>query len=253
MSFGSTSQPAVDPAALIQAQADMNRINVNSPFGTQTFSGPGNNVMDINFSKNQGQLQQLGEQYGIQSGNMALNQLNQLAGMGPVVSQIDMSGISGAPVEQATFDRGKAMLDPVFDDRRGRLEQTTATRGIPTGSRLSSRLGDDLNRAEERAFSDLQNRAVLAGRGEESRLFNQALQQAALSNSSRGIPFNELSYLRGGTAPTMPTTFAPANVNVMEPLRMEQDAAARNDAYKASIYGSLAGLGSALGSGYLLK
>ena len=251
--FGGNKQPDVDPSALVQQQANANRINVNSPFGGQRYSGPGNNTLDISLSPNQATLQQQGEQFGIQSGNMALNQLGQIGGMGLPVSEIDMSGISGAPVEEATFNRGKALLDPVFQDRRDRLEQTTANRGIPTGSRLAGRLGDQLNMAEERAFSDLQNQAVLSGRNEESRLFNQGMQGAALANSARAIPFNELQFLRGGAAPTMPTTFAPGNVDVLGPQQLAQNAANAKNQYNSEIYGSTAGLAGAGLAAYLLK
>lgn len=140
---------------------------------------------------------------------------------------IDTSGLSqirqdfgqqGAELERATFQRGLGLLDPEFARQREDVNRMVAERGLPISSEAAGRAFDPVLEAQSRAISDLALGSVGAGRGEQSRLFqqasqlrgqqfgesateqqalNQALaQQAALQNSTRAQGFQEQAFTR---------------------------------------------------------
>ena len=81
------------------------------------------------------------------------------------------------PLEQATYQRGRSLLEPGFDRNRQALEVSLANRGIASGS---SQYNDELGRLDQeqnRAWENLALSSVGAGRQEQSRLFG--LQHAA--------------------------------------------------------------------------
>ena len=113
-----------------------------------------------------------------------------------------------ADVEQATFDRMKGLLDPVFAQREADMNEMLANRGNPTGSAVSgitrNQFGRDMGEAYERAALD----SVMAGRNEHSRLFGlgmgshiqgiqNQLAQIGLSNQARQQAWQEQMGTRG--------------------------------------------------------
>lgn len=166
-----------------------------------------------------------------------VGQLPALTGAGQGVdfqTQIGTEGLSpvredfaqqGSELERATFERGLGLLDPAFARQREDVNRMVAERGLPISSEAAGRAFDPVLEAQSRAISDLALGSVGAGRGEQSRLFqqasqlrgqqfgeattqqqatNQALaqtlqqqaQQAALENAARAQGFQEQAFTR---------------------------------------------------------
>lgn len=223
--------PAPDPREIAQTEAEFNRINQYTPYGSLEFSGPNRTNATLNLNP---EIQALFDQQ-IQSDQTMLGQALERQGMldsspidlsqfGDIQSQIDTSGInfsgpqfqglpqlsapnlqgnvdlgvdtSGLPqipqdvsqfrgdVEQSVFDRGRALLDPVFSDQERALEQRLANQGLPTSGEAYDRDFTRFGRGRNRAFTDLANQAVITGGQEASRALGDVL-------AARGQGFGE--------------------------------------------------------------
>ncbi len=153
-----------------QANLDSNAINLDQfdPIQSElnldgiSFGGP-------NFSG----LPSLGNSPSLQTGVQG----NQLAtGLDPTNLQVpgDIGQFRG-DVEQAVFDRGQRLLDPIFSDQERALRQSFATNGLPTSGEAVDR---DLTRFEDsrnRAFVELADQAVITGGQEASRALGDLL------------------------------------------------------------------------------
>ena len=90
-------------------------------------------------------------------------------------------------VEQALFDRGFNLLEPIREQRRGRVEQRAADQGLVRGGEARSELLRELRQTEESELGDLVLRAILAREDALSSDINRQVtargqQQAELSN-----------------------------------------------------------------------
>ncbi len=135
----------------------------------------------------------------------------ELGPQGPIQGQLNTQGLLGLPtdipeyrgdVEQAFFDRQRALLDPVFQDQERSLTQDLATRGLPRSGEAVDR---DMTRfldARNRAYTDLSRNAVLAGGAEASRQlgdllatrgqgFGEALAGGQFANQAQGQGFGQ--------------------------------------------------------------
>ena len=230
--------PAPDPREIAETDAEFNRIDQHTPFGSLTFSGPSRNVSTLEFSPEVQGLtnqrlqsdQNLLAQALQRQGTLDPNQID-LSQFGPIQSNINTEGINfqgpqtgplpglGAPnlqgsfdtsglpqipqnieqfrgdVEQAVFDRGQALLDPVFGDQERRLDQKLANQGLPQSGEAVDRDKTRFADARNRAFTDLANAATITGGQEASRSlgdilgaqgqgFNQALTSTGFANQT---------------------------------------------------------------------
>lgn len=110
-----------------------------------------------------------------------------------ISNQLNTSGLVDMPqdiqqfrgdVEKAVFDRGRALLDPMFGDRENALRQSFADRGLPRYDEAANREFDRFNLSRERAYNDLANQAVITGGSEASRALGDVL-------AARGQGFGE--------------------------------------------------------------
>jgi len=112
---------------------------------------------------------------------------------GSVDTSLDTSGLPAIPqdiaqfrgdVESAVFDRGRALLDPVFSDQERAMRQRLANQGIPESGEAFDRDFERFGRTRNQAFTDLANRAVVTGGQEASRALGDLL-------AARGQGFGE--------------------------------------------------------------
>lgn len=131
-----------------------------------------------------------GSQGAPQGGPQQSFQNNQQAQNGP------------ADVERATYDRLTNLLTPQYDRQQRRLESRLAEQGIPIGGEAYGDVEKQFTNNRDEAYLNAANQAVLAGRGEDSRLFgiSQAARNQGLSDRilERTQPINELAALLGG-------------------------------------------------------
>lgn len=305
--MGKDSAPSPpDSSALVQKQAEQNRITQYTPQGNLVF---GNVDGSGNFSPQSGAASQLQEspfqqRYRMGREDLALTMQDTAAPriqnlpLSPIDTtqfpdrkfNLDFSGIDPVPssndfsadasrVEQASFDRMKGLLDPVFQKQERQLESKLVNQGLPIGSEAYGADFDNFRRNMNEQYSKAALDAVGAGRTEQSRLFNQALtgRQAQLGdqitdvnlqNTQRASAVQEQQALRSselaelasllGIQPVQQVEakgfFAPSPVDVTGPANLAyqgQLANYQNQQNQVSgMLSGLFGLGSAgLGAG----
>lgn len=111
-----------------------------------------------------------------------------ITNLGSAVRPGDIPSYRG-DVEQAFFDRQRALLDPVLSDQQRAMQQRLANRGLPESGEAYNRDTTRFLDARNRAFTDLARNAVLAGGSEASRQVGDML-------AARGQGFGEA--LAGG-------------------------------------------------------
>ena len=142
----------------------LNNPNIKTPEGSQTFN-PRTNTISLNesdFTKGE-RLRQEG-----------------LAGQLSGSLNGDFSD-SGKAIQDATFERGKAQIEPIVKKQRRDLAQQLADQGIPAGSEQFTEAMDRLDDSVARQYTDLSQASI------------------ATAESVRTTRFNEISVLLGRT------------------------------------------------------
>lgn len=302
MSDKGNATPDVNPQNLIQQQAEQNRLTGFTPQGNLVFGSVGSNgqfeprntgaayqVQESPFSERYRQgfedLALIGQQIAApRIQNLPTSPLDTTQ-FPDRQYQIDYSGIDAVPssndfsadatrVEQATFDRMKGLLDPVFGQQTRRTETQLVNQGLPLGSEAYDTEIGNLRRSQNEQLSKAALDAVGAGRAEQSRLYGQAmtsrgaqlndeLQNINLINTGRAQSINEAQSLQSnelamigsllGMQQAQPVQaqsfFAPSAVDVTGPYQLQQQSALANSQAKqqqmAALLGGITRLGSA--------
>ncbi|MDB4725958.1 hypothetical protein OAF54_00885 [bacterium] len=90
----------------------------------------------------------------------------------------------GRELEQATFDRGRSLLEPQFGKAMEQAEVRLSERGLPLSSQAGSDILGGVQSQQNRALNELALSSIEAGRQEQARLFGQDM-------SLRGQQFGE--------------------------------------------------------------
>ena len=80
---------------------------------------------------------------------------------------------SNEEIQNATFERGKALLDPEFASRRRALEQQLADQGIPQGSEQHTEALNRFEQSQNRAFTDLSQASIQTAEMQRQQRFNE--------------------------------------------------------------------------------
>ena len=193
---------APDPVETIAAQARQQQITQFTPSGTQRFGtvGAGGEFIadrpgipfDVNLPRAL-QIEETPFQEKLRGGveELALGFLPQVSqqldpfsisaqsiqeGLTPQITDLEAQG---EKLEQATFERGRALLEPRFEEQRERLEQRLVDQGLPRGGEAFTKELNRLQEGQGEQLTRLSLDAVSAGRQEQSRL--QALSAALRS------------------------------------------------------------------------
>ena len=289
-----------DPFVGANAQAQFNSINQVTPYGSLSFSGGANpqqaaeigrlqTVLSdpgINEATRQIATQQLqdamrgvdmqrtatlnlspelqalfGQQQQLSSNTLAdaLRRQGQLPQDSLQYNPQDFSAAS-QQAQDATFQRARGMLDPMFAEREQRLDQSLADRGLPVGSEI---YGDEKGvegRSRNEAYLSAALDSIMAGNQRQNELFGQNLQDFNAQGAARGNQFNEMASLLGmqqvNPQQTQLGGFAmPGGVDFLG--AQQAQFAGQNANYNAamnqqnSMFGGLAGLGGATLGGWL--
>ena len=236
-SGGSQSVPQVDPNALVQKQAEQNRISQFTPQGNLVFGNinsegafaPGTSqaASVVEESPFQQRYRMGGEDLALTAQNMAAPRIANLptapidtTALPGFKSSVDWSTVSRIPtaddfsadatrMEDTTFKRAMGLLDPQFEKANRSLESSLATKGIPMGGEAYSGAYTDLRRSQDEARNKAAMDAVAAGRTEQGRLYGQAVAshqaglgdqttEAGLTNATRAQQVQEQQALRTG-------------------------------------------------------
>jgi len=226
---------APDPAETIAAQARQQQITQFTPTGNLRFGtlGEGGGFdpdrpgqpFDVNAPRAL-QVEETDFQRQLRGGaeELALGFLPQFSGqLDPfsISAQSIQEGLTpqitdleaqGEQLEQATFERGKALLEPRFEQERERLEQRLVDQGLPRGGEAFRTALGDLTEGQGEQLTRLSLDAVSAGRQEQSRLqalasglraqqFGEQTGLSALERQIRAQQFGEVGSIGGFATP----------------------------------------------------
>lgn len=226
---------APDPAATISAEARQKQITQFTPTGNLRFGtlgAGGGFVADrpgVEFDVNLPRALQVEEtpfQRELRGGaeELALGFLPQFSGQldpfsisaqsiqeGLTPQITDLEG-QGEKLEKATFERGRALLEPRFEEERERLEQRLVDQGLPRGGEAFTRELNRLQEGQGEQLTRLSLDAVSAGRQEQSRLqalasglraqqFGEQTGLSALERQIRAQQFGEVGSIGGFATP----------------------------------------------------
>ncbi len=169
-----------DPQALIGQQDRLSRYNIESPFGSRTFStGPdGRSVLNI---------QETDSQRGIRESQEGLAQ-SLYRSRAPSID--DFEGIAQGVTDQI-YNRGMERLDPLQQRNMRRREIELANRGLGLGGEAYRTSIRDLNQTQQDARQTLLSNAILSG-------INQAKDLTRLGEDQRSRRFAETGTATGG-------------------------------------------------------
>ena len=226
---------APDPAETIAAQARQQQITQFTPSGTQRFGtvGAGGEFIadrpDVPFDVNLPRALKIEEtafQKQLRGGveELALGFLPQVSqqldpfsisaqsiqeGLTPQITDLEAQG---EKLEQATFERGRALLEPRFEEQRERLEQRLVDQGLPRGGEAFTKELNRLQEGQGEQLTRLSLDAVSAGRQEQSRLqalasglraqqFGEQTGLSVLERQIRAQQFGEVGSIGGFATP----------------------------------------------------
>lgn len=198
--FGKDSAPqvpSIDPNQLISRQAQVNRINQATPFGSLTFTGPDRSNAQFKLSPQFQQLLNAQTGYGRQSTGLAASLLGQIPGSMDAATNAILARMG--PSQQMEEAR-----------LRNRLEQS----GNPAAygsTGMSEGAFNELGLMNQR-FNDARMAAVLAGPQYQQQLANTA--QGLAMNQPISVP----QYQFQGASP----------IDVMNPYQLSSQAAQFN-------------------------
>ncbi len=214
MGKSSPIRPApVDQGALIDKQAEVNRVTEFTPLGDRRFGTVGSggqfvpdtggaaSRVDLSpealgiFNTGQETTQTLADRGLLQAQGLPAQPIS-FEGLPEFSSELDFSGLpalqgggdfsaDASRVEDASFQRALGLLNPEFERQEGRLRQTLANQGLPIGGEAFEGEFDRFDRGRNEALNRASLDAVGAGRAEQSRLFG-------LSKAARGQGLSEL-------------------------------------------------------------
>lgn len=271
---------APDPSATIEAQARQQQIAQFTPTGNLQFGTVGaggefvGDVAGTPFDVNLPRALQVSEtdfQRQLREGSeeLALGFLPQFSGeldpftisaqsiqegLTPLIT--DLEG-QGKLLEQATFERGQALLAPQFEEDRERLEQRLVDQGLPRGGEAFTRELNRLQQGQGEQLTKLSLDAVAAGRQEQSRIqglasglraqqFGEGTGLSSLERQIRAQQFGEVGSIGGFATPftqiSAPTVDAAGIINQGFQNQLGSvNAANQARAQQTSAFGSLLG------------
>lgn len=80
---------------------------------------------------------------------------------------------SNEEIQNATFNRGKALLDPVYQQQKRELKQQLADEGVPAGSERYNLEMNRLEQSQNRAYTDLSQASIQTAEAQRQQRFNE--------------------------------------------------------------------------------
>jgi hypothetical protein len=150
----------------------LNNPNIYTPEGSQTYDPLTNsvNLNESDFTKSE-RLRQEG---------LASQLSGSLSG--------DFSN-DGQAIQDATFNRGKAMIDPIVKQQRRELSQQLADQGIPAGSEQYNESMNRLDDSVARQYTDLSQASIATSEQVRTSRFNEISSLLGRSQVGAGTSF----------------------------------------------------------------
>lgn len=243
---------------LINAQAQANRVNTYTPYGSTVFSpvsrkrgrsggGSGGGADRYASSPMSDFINRVkpGSRAAQLSASGDITPMQSVTSFSPEVQklfkkQMRLAGTSfdnsafNQEVENATFNRAMNLLQPGFEQQSRDFQQSMADRGLPVGGRAYDSEFANIQRSQNKAREDAALSAVLAGKDVASR--------------ERGQRFNELASILGQnqTTPTSP-------IDVTGAANMAMNNNMANAQARQGKKSSATNAGATLGAAYMMS
>lgn len=94
-------------------------------------------------------------------------------------------------VEDALYSSSARYLDPQYEQEQRRLETQLINQGFTRGTEAYQNELDRFAQRRDSAYADARDRAILAGGGEQSRLFGLDLSKGQFYNQAQGQDFSQ--------------------------------------------------------------
>lgn len=182
-----------------RAQASLNRPDINTPLGSQSWKmiGPDQYEQNITLSP-EGQIQF--ENESKMNELMGKLGIKQLEGSSEMLAQpFDINAVGGGQqeIQDALYRRSTSMLDPQYEHAEDKERDRLANQGFQTGTEGYDNAIGNFDRAKAFAYGDARDRAIVGGQDARK----QAVQEALLA---RQTPLNEINALKTGSQVQMP-------------------------------------------------
>jgi hypothetical protein len=273
---------------LVNAQAQANRVNTYTPYGSTVFS-PANSSPAPSSTVNAGQS--MADYYNqnntqrnspvpgqsVSSRSTGVTPTQSVTSFAPEIQplfnqQVGMAGTNivdpavrdrqrsiamnpqgfNQQIQDSTFKRAMNLLEPGFQQQSRDFQQSMADRGLPSGGAAYDNEFANINRAQNSAKENAALSAVLAGNDaalrERGQNFSELGQITSQDFAQRGQQFNELAAILGQNQVT-PT----APVDVMGPANMSMNRDMANMQNQQAKKSSGVNAGSTLGAAYMLS
>ena len=177
--------------------AALNRVNTNTPYGSQTYSQKGTDSTgapiwqsDISLSPETAAQLKTQQQQDNAISNLGLGLTSQI---GDQINQpLPDTALSNDAARKAYYSKSAAFLDPQYSNMQGDLNASLANKGVVEGSEAYNRAQGEFGRQRTFAYGQAGNEAILQG---------QQAQAQALANAitAKNQPINQLNALRSST------------------------------------------------------
>jgi len=150
----------------------LNNPNINTPEGAQKYN-PYTNTLEL-FESDFTQAERLRQE------GLAEQLSGSLSG--------DFSN-SGQAIQDATFQRGKAQIDPIIKQQKRDLAQQLADQGVPAGSEQYNEAMNRMDDAVARQYTDLSQASIQTGEQVRQSRFNEISSLLGRSQVGAGTSF----------------------------------------------------------------
>jgi hypothetical protein len=202
----------------------LNNPNIYTPEGSQTYDPLTNsiNLSESDFTKSE-RLRQEG---------LASQLSGSLSG--------DFSN-DGQAIQDATFNRGKAQIDPIVKQQRRDLATQLADQGIPAGSEGYNEAMNRLDDSIARQYTDLSQASIQTGEAVRSQRFNEIASLLGRSQVGAGASFGQTQ----GSGFSGLDLFGAEQQQLNRNFQQSQLSQQLRQSNKNAIYGALGSLGGA--------
>lgn len=199
--------------ATATANAGLNRINQNTPYGSSTYTITGSNPdgtpkyqQDITLSPQEQGLFDTYTQGQQVLGNTALNSLGQVQSTYAKPFDPSQYGASQQQAQDAAYKQQTQYLDPQYQQLHDNLNTQLANQGLSAGDKAFDTSQLNLNNQQQQAYQSAREGAIGQGNQEQQTLFGQGITQY-------NQPLNTYNALTSGAQVQNPSFSAVPGVN----------------------------------------
>lgn len=177
----------------------VNRPNVNTPLGSQTWTQnpDGTYTQNVSLSPEQQGLYNTETQNQQAMGNLGGTLINNA--QDTLSTPFDASKVDGGQqaIQDAIYHKSTAMLDPQYQQREVAQRDQLAQQGFQTGTAGFDTAMGNFNRDRAGAYGDARDRAIVGGQSAQAQAVSEALM-------TRNQPISEIVAMMNGSKATQP-------------------------------------------------